>query len=362
MRGSIINVHGHLLTDKDYPKKFPNGILGAIGGSKVGDKVLSFMLENVNPFTDKDSLDRLNTMKDAGKIGNVQDMFYEWSKHYPKDTKFVVLAMNMWHMGAGKCRRSYLDYLLKLNRLKEEDSRVLPFYAIDARDSNLDRYFDEFVIKRNWPGVKAYPPLGTFPQDQRYDKIYSALAALNKPLISHCTYSNPVHYQGPKRNLKVLLAMAHDISLAYDKKLSRKENCNKFTDPRNWGIVSMKHPELRIGLGHMGGSDAIIEWAENPLDKSNQFGIILDLMKKHKNIYADFSYSGNKETVIDVIYHIMTDPSYAYLQDRVMFGSDWSMNLSEVNESHWAFKIPRMLGAEVFNKVAVENTHKFIYG
>ncbi len=356
----IINAHTHLLSFFDIPKGFPNRTLGAIANTKAGYAVIKGLLRNINPFSSKDAMDKLLTFIKASRIGSEGDLFEKLSSYYPSDTKYVALTMNMHHMGAGRCRRPYLDSLLSLDALKTRRSNILPFYMADCRDENVNTFFDKFVLKRGWSGVKFYPPLGTFPQDVGYNYILDQCERKQIPVLSHCTFGNPVHWKGSKKKLKKLLAASALARNQYDAGLSKKENCSKFTDPRNWAQVAKRFPSLKICLAHAGGSEAWAEWVKQPSNPDNLLNMIIDVMRTHHNVYMDISFTAGHEFAADVLYTLMTEPKFSFLQDRILFGSDWYMSLSETTEAEWSIGLKRRVGVAIFDKIARENTHKFL--
>jgi len=353
----IINAHTHLLSHLDIPVGFPNKVLAKIANTKIGFKLLSGVLHNLNPFSNKDALDKLLTFVKASRIGSEMELFNDVRAYYPSTTKFVALMMNMHHMGAGRCRRTYLQSLLALDSLRKIfPEKVLPFYMADCRDENCDNFFDDFVLKRGWTGVKMYPPLGTWPQDARYEYIYEKCQERNIPIISHCTYGNPVHYKGSKSELDWLLLPFDE----YEKKLGRKGNCDKFTNPDNWAKVAAKFPGLKICLAHAGGSKEWEQWLKQPSNENNLLNKIINIMAVHKNVYMDISFTANKDFAADVLFTLMTEPKFEFLHDRILFGSDWYMNLSETTEAEWSIGLRRKIGVQIFDKIARENTHKFL--
>jgi len=350
----IINAHMHLLSNYDIPVGFPNKAISKIANTKVGYALLKGILHNANPFKKSDSLDKLLTFVKASRIGSEKELFEDVAKYYPSDTCFVALTMNMHHMGAGRCKRTYYEGLKALDELRDVYPRILPFYMADCRDENMNSFFDHFLLQKAWTGVKAYPPLGTFPQDERYNYVYEKCQELGIPIMAHCTYGSPVHFKGKKKELKKLLGSQ------YDKKLSKKDNCSKFTNPLNWAIVAKRYPDLKICLAHAGGSEQWKEWLSRPGDKDNLLNEIIEIMREYPNIYTDISFTANKDFAVDVLYTLLTEPKFKFIHNRILFGSDWYMNLTETTEAEWSIGLKRKLGVKLFNKIARENPYKYL--
>lgn len=359
---NIINIHTHLVIAT--PEGFPNKPLKKLSDTSAGFFILSNMLHVANPFTSTDSLDKLLTFISANKDQSMESMFNRLRNDggYSERTMFVILTVNLSHMGAGIVKKTFGEVCRDLENLRQKfPANVLPFLHYDCRSGSAKALFDYYVVGNErekesgkWFGVKMYNSLGTFPQDERHDYIYKKLIELNKPVIAHCTYSNPIHFRGKEKELKVLLGDR------YSKDASRKENCNKFTDPLNWEIVAKKYPELRINLAHAGGHDAWVAWSKNPHDKSNLLNIILGVMQRNPNIYIDISFTLNDLKLLPVLYKLMTRDEYAFVRDRILFGSDWYMNKTECTERQWADDLEFQIGKEIFDKIARINTRKFL--
>ena len=149
-------IHSHCMRFEDYPIRFPNVVIGRLQGSKFGFNILDFVLSNVNPFSNNDTADRIISMAKAGRLGSQKAIYMDGRSCYPSDTQIVCLTMDMNYMGASVTRRQYIQQLYELDKICQEDNRVLPFFHADPRRGNLQSLFEEFVIKRNWPGVKIY--------------------------------------------------------------------------------------------------------------------------------------------------------------------------------------------------------------
>lgn len=350
----IINSHIHLVIV--LPNRFL-WLIQKISDTTVGYGLLNIFLHMANPFSNFDKLDKLLLFVKSQKNQNVRSKYIQWKKDggYSDRTKCVVLTVNMAHMGAGMCKKTFGTICSEHERLRQEfPDNIILFFHADCRSGNMNALFDSYVKNGKWGGVKSYSSMGTFPQDENYEYIYTQLEILNKPVIAHCTYGNPIHFMGPEDELKILLGNK------YDKKASRKENCNKFTDPLNWEEVANKHKNLRICLAHGGGADAWREWLINPDDPKNTLNVILGVMKRCQNVYMDISFSANDPDLYQVVYKLMTHDTYSFAWDRILFGSDWDMNKIECTEKQWTDNLSYHLGIEIFNKIARENTHKFL--
>lgn len=351
----IISAHNHLVIAT--PEGFPNRFLKKMSDTKIGFGILKAFLHCANPFSKQDSLDKLLTFIQANKDMSMVSMFNKLRSEggYSPRTKFVILTVNMAFMGCGIVKKTFGEVCMELERLRQDNPDiVIPFLHTDCRSGNMVHLFLEYVENGYWGGVKMYNSMGTMPTDNRYNYIYSTLQRINKPIIAHCTYGNPIYYRGGKKKLKELLG---DL---YDSELSEKDNCCKFTDPLNWEKVAKLYPNLRICLAHFGGSQHWKEWSKNPNDKKNLVNVILGVLERNPNIYADISFTLNDKSLYPMFYKLMTRDEYSFIRERVLFGSDWYMNKTECTERQWADDLEFSIGSEMFNKIARENTHRFL--
>lgn len=347
----MYNCHIHTFLEIDVPDGFPNKTIKKMSETGVGYFIIKSMLHNINPFSNKDGLDRLLTFIKEGRKASQEEVFNDCKKYYPEDTWFIALAMDMAYMGAGKPKRSYIDQLYELDRLSKNE-KIYPFFHADCRRGNMMGLFNEFVVKRNWTGVKMYPPLGIIPYDNRYTDMYEYCQENNKPIITHCTYGNPVHFKGKKKELEELLGSE------YDKKHSRKENCDKFTNPLNWQVILNEFPRLKINFAHSGGMDYMLKWLDKD-DRSlaNPFNAIKYLCRNYENAYMDISYSLSNKKLIPVLKLLLRDP---ILKEKVLFGSDYYMSLNECSEKEWGINLATSLSEAEWYQITVLNPRRFL--
>ena len=346
----MINIHSHIFRQEDSPDGFPSKVLKGLSNTKVGMILLKGILHNANPFLSNDSLDKMLQMIKAGQLGSQEAIFLHMANNYPVDTQFVILPMDMAYMGAGKCRPYHIQ-LQELNELRAKNqNKILPFLMVDHRNPNMNLLVDQYLYGCKWNGVKFYPPLGTFPQAQEYDYVYTRCVELDKPVMAHCTYSNAVHFKGKEKELAVLLGDK------YDKKHTRKQNCDKFTNPMNWKEVAEKYPTLRICLAHWGGSSEWDKWYKNPKDENNLVNIIKKLLVEHKNIYTDISFTLSDKRCIPLLNTFMQDER---INSQILFGSDYYMSLSECSEVEWSINLRHEVGEVTWDKMQ-ENNKKYL--
>ena len=350
----MINIHSHIFTDDDIPNRFlPAGIVPVLR-TKVGFKIFKGLLHNLIPFSKKDMFDKTLNFIEAGRLGSQRDIFEEMAKYYPKGTKFVILPMDMAYMGAGKVPRHYKHQLLLLDVLAKENSNVIPFLAIDHRRPEMSELFETYIIDGSFKGIKMYPPLGTFPQDPKYYQIYKYCAEHKIPIMAHCTFGNPVHFKGKKKELKSLLGDK------YDNDLSKKELCDIFTNPTNWAQVAMMYPDLKICLAHSGGSKQWEKWLAGDRGSDNLLNVIKRLCKEFDNMYMDISFTLNNLKLLPLLKVLLNDE---ILSKKILFGSDYYMNKTEnYSEAEWAINFRGSIGEENFKQISETNNNTYLYG
>lgn len=78
------NCHIHIFKDSDVPRKFlPFGLVRVLA-TKAGFNVISKTLNNLNPFSCKDILDRFARFAKIRKLGSQEVIFLECMLNYHK--------------------------------------------------------------------------------------------------------------------------------------------------------------------------------------------------------------------------------------------------------------------------------------
>lgn len=352
----IIDIHAHLVIYE--PDGYPNKFLHRLSDSGVGFWVLKNILKEANPFSDNDKLNRLVQFIESNRNKNWRSKFFAWKKEgqWSERTKIVVLTVNMAHMGCGMPKKTFGEACEELERLRQDfPDIIIPFLHYDCRCAYSWDLFQKYVVNGDWAGVKLYSSMGTFPDDPLYDRMYEQLQIVGKPVIAHCTYSNPIHFLGEEADLEMLLGTR------YDEKASRKQNCDKFTNPRNIFNVARRYPNILFDLAHLGGINEWKYWYENPYDENGLVYIILEGMKELPNVYGDISFSANHPESYHIFSKLYNHDDYTFLKDRLLFGTDWDMTKSEVNLKQWSDGFRYAIGESVFNQIARVNNHHFLY-
>ncbi|MFA6764953.1 MAG: amidohydrolase family protein [Sphaerochaetaceae bacterium] len=221
----------------------------------------------------------------------------------------------------------FIEYLLDTYIRK---NRSYP-YRIRKRDE-----------KRQFWGVKLYPPLGMDPWPKtdkiklsKVEYIYSFCEAYDIPIITHCDDQG---FRGVTAKL-----------------------AQKFTDPASWRIVLEQYPQLRIDFAHYGKQykpmvkPSLKKLLENSIVNEPWFNEIISLMDTYEHVYADFSFTGADHKFYEQLKTFIEGQGNAPLSNKIlhrsMFGSDFSVNLSKV-ESYTNYM--RIFETSPFSDDAVE--------
>ena len=216
---------------------------------------------------------------------------------------------------------------------KDANFEILPFaginppsYTMDEIELWLDTYFQRFSIKehyqnRNEPhffGIKLYPPLGFNPnpedakEKEKVELIYAYAQKHKIPITTHCD-------DGGYRTTDV-------------------ETSHHNTSPETWIPVLQKYPQLKLNFAHFGRQYQRTHF----LRKQDRWrDVIIDLALEYDHVYADLSFNGVSpeyyESLVDKLSTLKPDDREK-LNQRLMFGSDFMINLSKVESYHQYIK------------------------
>ena len=348
------NCHIHTFMDTDVPRKFlPLGIVRLLA-TKRGFNIIARILNNLNPFSDNDALDRYVKFVEISKLGSQKNIFKECKRFYPADVKFAILPMDMAFMGAGKVPRPYIEQLSELADLSRLDPQIIPFIHIDPRRDGFYDLLRKCIEDWGFKGVKIYPPLGYFPYDEDLYPVYKYCQENDIPIISHCSPYNPVYFKGKKKELLELLSKSN--TPIDPKGKNRKELCSHFTNPTNWEYVLNDFKKLRVCLAHFGSAYFWKEYLDNPGQSENWFIMIREMIKKYDNLYTDISFTLNHQEYFPLLKVLLTDSS---LRSKILFGSDYYMVETKATERRFGLDLRAFIGESYFRSIAVDNPKIF---
>lgn len=220
---------------------------------------------------------------------------------------------------------------------------------------NLSHTFHEKnqVSEKPFYGVKLYPPLGMnpWPNDSNEIKkvryIYDFCQTFDIPIITHCDDQG---FRGVP------------VKEAWE-----------YTSPSSWRTVLENYPKLRIDFAHMGKQYSpnlentwqSMQYKLKKMPTSEWFYLIMELIRDFENVYTDISFSATLSEFYPEFwnyYSAQNDQDKEKITRRVLFGSDFSVNLLKI-ESYSAYyhKVEKSLFSDDFiTSIASSNPIDFL--
>ncbi|MDR2008859.1 MAG: amidohydrolase [Bacteroidales bacterium] len=228
-----------------------------------------------------------------------------------------------------------------------------PSYELKQIEKFLHRYLRRYEpVKRStsmasrsalFAGIKLYPPLGfdPWPSDkkerEKVELIYNFAVEKNIPVTTHCD-------DGGYR-------------------IIAPEEAWKYTSPDRYSEILKKYPGLKINFAHLGQQ----YYRSYGIFKQNDWRIkIFKLMLEYPNVYSDFSFSiiakNYFKTIMEEIKEFEKDEQ-KIIMDRIMFGSDFNINLNKVNSYTEYLRIfeDSILPDDLIMKFCNKNPEKFLF-
>ncbi|MDK1028838.1 MAG: amidohydrolase family protein [Anaerolineae bacterium] len=370
---TIHNVHTHVFTLRNIPKRFLMRGLVDIFKRKVPAKIAAWILRNIIPFNHSDKPQRMAVFAEAAIHNTQEDIFKQLVGFYPPGSRFGIMSMDFDYMGAGKPEKDFMSQLEELAVLKSNHGdQVVPFIAIDPRREGITELVKEYINEHQFGGIKLYPPLGYFPFDERLFDIYAFAEERGIPITAHCSPSG-VHWQGRKKEEW----RTHPRTGEQLKARSKRKFTDYFTHPANYYWVLDKFPNLKICFAHFGGAP---EWDKfldvswplrKQLPKENikeerfvsrqdvsWLAVIIDLIRTplYPNIYTDISYTAYKPRYLPLIKILVNNDK---LRNFILYGSDYYMVLMDESERAFSITVRGFLGEDDYRQIAETNPKKF---
>lgn len=353
---TIYNCHTHVFTNDIVPKKFlPLGITRLLSKRTVS-RWLGKLLNRLDPRSSNDIFDRFAAFMNIGNYKSQLDIFEFLKGFYPEETKFAALSMDMEYMRAGRIHEDFTEQLRDLSDIKKKyPDQFFPFICVDPRRPNIAGMVKKYIEKYAFQGIKLYPPLGYYPFDERLRPVFEYAEANEIPIISHC--SPPVVYYRGKITKELL---THPKT---GKKLKRKNNqefANYFTEPENYKYLLEDFPKLKICLAHFGGASEWEKYLATSWDKSMEkcwFSVILDLIKKYINVYADVSHTMHDRSLYPLLKITLQDKR---IRSRVLYGSDFYMTELTISERSFSINLRAYLSELDYQQIAEINPKMFL--
>ena len=295
--------------------------------------------------------------RDRYAINRVYNDLYETKR----EQVTILLGMDLNSGWDNTCEKTNSQQNEELGKLPQAHP-VLPFLPIDPRRAehsgkkNLYTFFLE-AFREGSPsffGVKCYPALGYLPTDSRLKPIFKICAEKNIPVLTHCggeivsTFKKPIIVN---RN-----GIEESISLS-----PRKARARYLNEPKEWLEVLRTHENLKLCLGHFGGSGA---WKNLNGPTGHRVETILKMMDKF-NVYADFSFNLKSGKATDNFISKLEQQNRdgELMRSRTLFGTDFWVILpvSDLNSDQRTFlnKVgdleENLLKTNVLNYLGLQN-------
>jgi len=353
----IYNCHIHIFTSKNVPRNFLNLVCGPIFGPLVSwllrwqplATLLARSVKHPYPFLDNDLIKRYATLLATGNAGSPAKVLEGIQRQYPRDTMFVVLPMDMAYMDLGPVEEPIdQQHAVLLKIAAQSEGRVIPFYAADPRREGMVEDVRRNLAPDKFRGLKIYPNLGYYPQDDQLMKAYAICEERDAPVMTHCS-SGGIWKQG----------------LSYADRV-------RFSHPRNYEVILKTFPKLRYCLAHFGGSEEWDKHLESRGDREDDeqrawVRWIADLIRsgEYPNLYTDISYIVFQpkplELHVDYLDYLKVLLADERLRQRVLFGSDYYMSEREpMTEKEVSIALRSRLGEELYFQIAHHNPQRYL--
>lgn len=411
-----INMHTHCFTLAHVPEEFFDTLIGGkrflrvskLRGPSINSFVVWLFTRNITitivGWFSSDTAKQLRRLKGLLKFRKVtgqQTMLDILKKNYAdwmpgSQFKFVPLPMDMEFMAAGISDRSYPRQLEELKYIKADPDWkdiIFPFVFADPRRYDVLTLVKKYIEDTSAPfsGIKLYPALGYFPFDKDLRGVYEYALQKNLPLVTHCI-DGSVYYrnkpqpgqQHPITKQDMNGSDADAFQLNWTHPLNYECLLNQQILKTYWGADAPDLSQLKICLGHFGGEG---EWLPkrtmmnffttrkavkqiantNYLDIDHPwFGkdrykwllIIIDLLRKYTNVYADISFTLHDKAIYSELKELLKDES---INKKILFGTDYYVVASVADESDLLNFFKKELGDDaLFEMIAYENPKRFL--
>ena len=324
------------VNQKQFDKKFEKKVFYKLPPQKPVDSQISDLFKGIKFYYENDlqvisKTVNKKTIYDINHI-NINDTG-ETSEHAKKRKRFEIypfFGLNTLHYEKKELEKLLTKYFGNYNSVNANQKDLYQkFYdKLGTFDGNLNKgnYDYNFIFS----GIKVYPPLGFDPwpidaiEKAKVECLYKFCSNRGIPITTHCSSGG--------------------FKSVFDNE--------KLTNPGKWEQVLQIYPKLKLNLAHMGYSKA--SWKNKVID--------LICNKSYPNAYTDFSDFGHSQHFYNSLRRKMNKNSE--LENKVMFGSDFMVNLFEsdsYNDYLKKFFDSKLLQTDK-EKLCNKNPQKFLFG
>lgn len=349
----IYNCHTHIFNIENSPKNFLAGFVGkmasAIASPVLNTGIGSYLVVAVIKrfFRNNVMLQRYASFIKVGTMKSQLHVFRDLMSNYDPEDRFVILSLNMDHMGAGAVPHDYSQQIYEIKRIKSQyPDSCLPFYSIDPRAGSPEQLVEECKLhigkRKQFVGIKIYPALGFYPFHPHLEAVYKWASEHEVPVMTHCTrvgsfymgeinsqMIHPDSFVGEVENWPELYGKPV-FPLNVPKKNKNKEFSQNFSHLHNYAGVLERYPDLKICFAHAGDETEIKKARNQDTEQESWFTHIKFLMKTYPNVYTDISYTLSDNSIHKDLMDLLSDDEIGH---KVLFGTDYFMTLREKKES-----------------------------
>jgi hypothetical protein len=217
------------------------------------------------------------------------------------------------------------------------------FHAMQRYSSNENSVAETPGGGCLFSGIKLYPPLGFDPwpepgeEREKVELLFGFCEKRGIPITTHCD--------------------DHGFRVV------SREEAFAFTAPSRYRAVLERFPALRIDFAHFGRQYTTNLMRPAPTE---WFDEIIGLIDAYPNVYTDLSFNGVEPAYYERIAAALAalpDATREKVESRVMFGSDFVVNLMKVRSYADYFRIfdSSPLEAELKARFCCENPARFLF-
>jgi len=216
-----------------------------------------------------------------------------------------------------------------------------PAYSLEEIDQWLEQYFGNYNPKEHYQdhksphffGIKFYPPLGfaPWPQDpderEKVKRIYHYAQKYHIPITTHCDDEG---------------FRTTDIEVSHHN-----------TNPETWRDVLKNYPHLKLNFAHFGRQYQRTHFLRK---QETWRDTIIALALEYEQVYTDISFNGvstDYYTQLSDKLKRLSEKEKNGISKRIMFGSDFMINLSKIKSYHHYLK--------QFEEAPLDPQDKFTY-
>lgn len=181
-----------------------------------------------------------------------------------------------------------------LDAVRKYPDRLIGNVYIDPRSQDAVDTFEKYM-EAGFKAVKMFPPVGFYPDDEKFFPLYEKIEE----------YSVPVLFHTGQTNIKI-------ISSEPGKRMATN---SKYANPMNVDMISRLFPGIPFVMAHMGYPHYVEAWS---------------VAHANTNVYLDISGSGPWTDGIPLVYNALGGQNFIPIDfNRVLWGSDNCMSETE---------------------------------